>query len=223
MKNGFTLVELAIVLMIVGLLLAGILRAREMIDNTQMKRFMTDQQVISAAYNTYVERYSALPGDDRMTLSRFPNCSTIGLCNNGNGNGMIEELSESTLVVLIAANMLRADTIASPKGPNNSMAASVRNGFWNVHTPVSQSLFGQTNLVWLNLIDGQDNGLFTPAELQRLDFKLDDGNGTSGSMLGIHGTRGSCTNPAGYNGSAAASGNYDLSETIRSCRPFFRL
>lgn len=222
-KNGFTLVELAVVLLIVGLLLAGILRAREIIDNAQMKRFMADEQTIAAAYNTYFDKYNTIPGDDPRTLNNFPNCGTIGLCNNGNGNNQIEELVESSLVVMVAANLLRLSTIGNPKGPNNCLLSDVRNAYWNIHTPVGQALFGQNALVWLNMIDGFDGGVFTPSELQRIDAKMDDGNGTSGSLLGIHGPSGSCTSPAGYAGSAAGSGDYDMTERIRSCRPFFRL
>jgi prepilin-type N-terminal cleavage/methylation domain-containing protein len=223
MKNGFTLVELAIVLLIVGLLLGGVLKAQEMIYNSRINKFMTDEKAITAAFNAYIDKYGSIPGDDPRGLGRFPNCIAIGFCTNGNGNGMIEELSESPLVYLVAANMLKNDHFAAPKGQMNCLASPIQNGFWNIHTPVNITLFGQSGLVWLNMIDGFDNGIFTPKEQQRIDTKMDDSNGTSGDLLGINNGRGDCTTPAGYSGSAAGSGDYNLTETIKTCRPFFRI
>ena len=67
MKNnqkGFTLVEIAIVLVIIGLLLGGILKGQEMIIQAKIKNAITDFSGVSAAYYGYQDRYRALPGDD---------------------------------------------------------------------------------------------------------------------------------------------------------------
>ena len=63
-QRGFTLVELAIVLVIIGLLIGAVLKGQAMIDDAKQKRLMNDLQGISAAYFTYYDRYNAIPGDD---------------------------------------------------------------------------------------------------------------------------------------------------------------
>jgi prepilin-type N-terminal cleavage/methylation domain-containing protein len=63
-QKGFTLVEIAIVLVIIGLLLGGILKGQEMITQAKIKNTMADFSGISAAYHGYQDRYRAIPGDD---------------------------------------------------------------------------------------------------------------------------------------------------------------
>lgn len=63
-QKGFTLVEIAIVLVIIGLLLGGILKGQEMIIQAKIKNAITDFSGVSAAYFGYQDRYRATPGDD---------------------------------------------------------------------------------------------------------------------------------------------------------------
>lgn len=63
-QSGFTLVEIAIVLVIIGLLLGGILKGQEMITQAKIKNIINDFNGITAAMNSYQDRYRALPGDD---------------------------------------------------------------------------------------------------------------------------------------------------------------
>jgi len=63
-QKGFTLVEIAIVLVIIGLLLGGVLKGQEMIESARIKSVVGDLNGVSAAYNTYVDRFRAIPGDE---------------------------------------------------------------------------------------------------------------------------------------------------------------
>ncbi len=63
-QSGFTLVEIAIVLVIIGLLLGGVLKGQEMIENARIKAVVGEMNGISAAFNAYNDRYRALPGDE---------------------------------------------------------------------------------------------------------------------------------------------------------------
>ena len=70
-QRGFTLVEIAIVLVIVGLLIGGVLKGREMITNSNLKRIDRDRSGIVAALQAYQDRYRVLPGDDNLASARF--------------------------------------------------------------------------------------------------------------------------------------------------------
>jgi prepilin-type N-terminal cleavage/methylation domain-containing protein len=74
-QKGFTLVEIAIVLVIIGLLLGGILKGQEMITQAKIKNVMADFSGISAAYHGYQDRYRAIPGDDAGANARW----TLGI------------------------------------------------------------------------------------------------------------------------------------------------
>lgn len=87
MKNsktdGFTLVEVAIVLVIGGMILGAVLKGQTMIETFKLQRLMTDLKSINIAYITYLNMYNALPGDDARDHG-WNGVST------GNSNGWID-------------------------------------------------------------------------------------------------------------------------------------
>ena len=83
----FAMVEIAIVLVIVGLLIGGVLKGQEMITNAKIKRIESDNAGISAAMFSYQDRYLQLPGDDDDAQSRFDTLTAAA--DNGNNNGLI--------------------------------------------------------------------------------------------------------------------------------------
>ncbi len=85
---GFTLVEIAIVLVIVGLLIGGVLKGQEMITNAKLKRIESDNAGLLAALYSYQDRYLQLPGDDADAEGRFSIYVVADLAN-GNGDGAI--------------------------------------------------------------------------------------------------------------------------------------
>jgi prepilin-type N-terminal cleavage/methylation domain-containing protein len=85
-QKGFTLVEIAIVLVIIGLLLGGILKGQEMITQAKIKNIIADFSGISAAYHGYQDRYRSVPGDDINANTRW---TTPTAATQGNGNGAV--------------------------------------------------------------------------------------------------------------------------------------
>lgn len=99
-QSGFTLVEIAIVLVIVGLLLGGVLKGQELITSSKAKALYADKAAFQTAYNMYNDRYRAVPGDDLTASTRFSglSCGVLGAtasqttgvtCMNGDGSGAI--------------------------------------------------------------------------------------------------------------------------------------
>lgn len=83
-KAGFTLVELAIVLVIIGIILGAVLKGQELIKNAKFKRLYNQYREITAAVYTYYDKYSKYPGDDNLASTRWSGAS------NGNGQGWID-------------------------------------------------------------------------------------------------------------------------------------
>ncbi len=92
-QQGFTLVEIAIVLVIIGLLLGGVLKGQEIITNAKVKNLENSVDGLAAAIYSYQDRYRAYPGDD-IKANRFPNLN--GGSYNGNGDGIIAGTFKTT-------------------------------------------------------------------------------------------------------------------------------
>lgn len=84
-QSGFTLIEIAIVLVIIGLLLGGVLKGQELINSAKVKNFGMDFKNIPVVIYGYQDKYKALPGDD---VAADTHLATPGL-DNGDGNGII--------------------------------------------------------------------------------------------------------------------------------------
>lgn len=93
LKTGFTLVEITVVLVIIGLLLGGILAGREVIFNSKVKSLEKDVDGIRAAIYTYQQRYRALPGDDPTANKKFGSDITVSASK---GDGRINGIFQST-------------------------------------------------------------------------------------------------------------------------------
>jgi prepilin-type N-terminal cleavage/methylation domain-containing protein len=85
-QSGFTLVEIAIVLVIIGLLLGGVLKGQQMIENSKMKSVVTDFRGITSAFNGYFDRYHATPGDESPATALARGWGALG---GGNNDGQL--------------------------------------------------------------------------------------------------------------------------------------
>jgi prepilin-type N-terminal cleavage/methylation domain-containing protein len=88
-QKGFTLVEIAIVLVIIGLLIGGVLKGQEMITQARIKSVIADFNGVSAAYYAYWDRYKAVPGNDPNAATRWAGATA------GDGDGHIGGLYNS--------------------------------------------------------------------------------------------------------------------------------
>jgi len=94
MKNqqqGFTLVEIAIVLVIIGLLLGGVLKGQELINSAKVKNFANDFRNIPLYIYGYQDKYKSLPGDDAAVVQHIGSTATLATTPTGTqGNGVLD-------------------------------------------------------------------------------------------------------------------------------------
>ena len=174
LSKGFTLVEIAIVLVIVGLLIGGVLKGQEMITNAKLKRIESDNAGIAAAMFSYQDRYLQLPGDDSDAENRF-DVYAAGDPVNGNGLGTIEGLWDVASTGNIAtaltdeSNMffahLRAAGLVPGGGTDDTKPSNAYGGLIGIQD-------GSLTIAGHVTIFGQIEGPIAKI----LEARLDDGN-----------------------------------------------
>lgn len=80
---GFTVIELTVVMIIIGIIIGLVIKGQSLIVRGQMKQLFQQKQDIAAAFSGYYSRFAYFAGDDPNASSRF------GCVTNGNGNGRV--------------------------------------------------------------------------------------------------------------------------------------
>ena len=177
-QSGFTLVEIAIVLVIVGLLIGGVLKGREMITNAKIKRVENDFAGVSAAIYAYQDRYGVLPGDDASASTRFP--GTWGATDNGNGDGTItggwDSTNNNDESRLVWKHLRGAGLISGPVDNTDGSYQQPSNSFGGI-VGIDLNLY---NLPGQNIVFSQIPGDVATI----LETRGDDGVPSSGSIQG---------------------------------------
>lgn len=180
-QSGFTLVEIAIVLVIIGLLLGGVMKGQELIESTRAKSLFNDFNGISTAINGYRDRYNVLPGDDPAGLTATPHgwvFTTAPAPGGATGNGIIN-----------TTNSFTAPTAEGIAIWQELRAAGLITGNQNDATPATvlpRSAIGTPILVSNSLYGFSGPTICiqnVPAKLASIiDTKYDDGANSTGSI-----------------------------------------
>lgn len=177
--KGFTLVELAIALMVIGLLIGGILKGQELVENARITRLIKDITNYHTAQAIFESTYSALPGDIRNPVTRIPNCTEAVCQLAGNQNRIMDSYWESGNFTyhMQLAGMLSAGAvmISSYNGWQTRYFSLDSDTYWMSPEYKPRSMFNQLRL-------GMNTGTMDRRFPEGLDTKLDDGKPRSGSI-----------------------------------------
>lgn len=230
-EAGFTLVELAIVMIVIGLLLGGVLKGQELITNAQVSSLQTQLKGFQAAHTSFLDRYNQSPGDISAAdaAARIPNC-VDGVCNqivsvdNNLNVGLGAAPAAANDADVYFVHMFRAGFIGNMDGTagltfgQQLPTASIGGGFKAGHSAVASALFPLNTTLkrgYYVIHDGVAtattgaSGVLSASQAASLDRKLDDGVGITGDVVGNVGTL--CQTAAGIyaeanSGSACAVG-----------------
>ncbi|WP_070989632.1 prepilin-type N-terminal cleavage/methylation domain-containing protein [Halofilum ochraceum] len=185
-QKGFTLVEIAVVLVIIGLLLGGVLKGQELISSARVRNLADQQAGIQAAYFGFIDRYRAVPGD--MPQADADNAIQANVTTGGDpsgdgANGVID--ANWTEVNAVWEHLSKAGFIkGSYEGSSSQSTADTSpiNVFNGVLVLARDDGYEDTDTdppprLLLHM------GRFVPADIAReLDVKLDDGEPDTGSL-----------------------------------------
>lgn len=196
-QNGFTLVELAIALMVIGLLIGGVLKGQELIENARITQIARQIKAYEAAVTIFKGQYNTLPGDMKRPQSRLTNCDTDPCQLTGNGDRMIGSNETAGTDLHEGVNFwIHMDRAGLISGTNEEIAPM---NVWFKRASPMNAFDGYTTLRWISSAGAWSAGMkahrYTVSDnydqnyhalsimrTQRLDEKLDDGKPRSGSM-----------------------------------------
>ena len=186
--SAFSLIELSVVLVIVGVLMGAIFKGQDLLDVAKVRSIVHDLQHIKVAIHNYQDTYGALPGDDPNAETRFG-----GGIGKGNGNGLIEPGESANVWV----HLNKAGDWESVTPPTSKFG-----GNYDIVAAPDGSMPGN----WIRLSKDNGQALLTPKQVQKLMSKIDEGQAASDSTQGLlrakegQGvTAGQCTNGSNLN------------------------
>lgn len=213
-NSAFTLVELSIVLVIIGLIVASVTAGKALIRSAEIRALITQINSIETGVNSFLDRYNAIPGDFNNAFTVFggasvPGCTTTAC--NGNGNFIIDYYGGSSNKNYEPYNLflhlsLSGLTDGSYDGTNlpkvkykgKAIFLGVRYAYGDAIT----GIFGRAgHAIHIGTLDPTSQfpvsiGL-TPSEAQEIDAKIDDGVANTGKVYGVGGGSGCASWSAG--------------------------
>jgi prepilin-type N-terminal cleavage/methylation domain-containing protein len=184
-QKGFTLVEMAVVLVVIGLLLGGVLKGQELINSARVKNLINDFRITASHVHTYQDRFRSLPGDDpgaAAHLAGAVTASTGGTVGNGRVDGAWNSSTATDESVLFWQHV-RLANLAGGDGRNPG-ADGMDIATWLPRNAVG----GRIGITSTSPVAGWGGSLFVCQDningrlAQQIDINMDDGLSSTGSV-----------------------------------------
>lgn len=211
---GFTLVELAIGMIIIGLLIGGVIKGYQILQGAKINATITQVESYKAAVNSFYNSYDALPGDMATAQQRIPGCDEVDTyCRNGDGNMVIGQAIDNPSYDVsqyeettqfwkhLTLSGLLADSVSSDSNPDIPVwgethpISKFRGGWHAVYmNDRNYGIYGLHLRLQAN-VEGDmptDPGVhpISPINAHHIDRKIDDGYSTGGDVQAEYGVSG---------------------------------
>jgi prepilin-type N-terminal cleavage/methylation domain-containing protein len=239
-KNGFSLVELSVVLVIIGLIVGGITGGANLLHTSKLNKVISELKGYETGVENFRLKYNAWPGDMENATSYWGtyNASTnpTGVAN-GNGDEVTDLWVESfqVWVHLARSGLILGDYNGVGGGVGNVSpgttlpeSGAIKSSFYVISYTVSGTVFGVKgnflNLLGLITSEGYWEGKMKPSDVYYIDKKIDDGdNGissaTTGKIYALRSDASASDNTKCVNQTwASSSASYILEDDTASCR-----
>jgi prepilin-type N-terminal cleavage/methylation domain-containing protein len=189
-QRGFTLIEIAIVLVIIGLLLGGVLKGQELITAARVRNLASQLDGVKVAYFGFQDRFRALPGDYAAATANANIQGLPGGCAPGPtcGNGIIDatevwvvwnQLSKAGFITGSYSGVFGVDTAPTPANtPNNPFGGYLQ----LINDTIYDDALEPAQPVALNIKTGAQ---IPSGVLAELDRKVDDGQPLTGTFRSL--------------------------------------
>ena len=219
-QKGFTLIEIAIVLVIIGLLLGGVLKGQELINTARVRALNNSADGITAAWFSFQDRYRAFPGD---YINARSTVNLPGAPAGGDGNGLVGKTGAADAPLERGLAWVHLEAAGYITGGYADDTAVIAANEYNCSTLIcpdngfgSGMVVGHGQLNRSATTDAHElnTGGGIPVDvLAELDRKVDDGAATTGLMQ--------ISDDAGFDACVAGT-DYELQAPVDNCAAIFR-
>lgn len=239
-KSAFSLIELSIVLIIIGLLIAGVTGGASLIKSSELRSVVTESRTWSVSVNSFYNQFDDLPGDYASTLGSIAGGDADGTieADNGVDSDTTDHEGRNAWRHLSITNILDTSviyptvsnaTLASAGDPGNALstfgeyipASKIGSAGWDFdYNSDSQNVVVLTGSIGAissgnTLVNGTvvSTGAVTPTDALSLDSKYDDASATAGSIRAVEPSGNSCNTATAY----------DTTTSTKDCALSFRV